>query len=102
MCISSFSINWLIRKLNISKLAFVVTDLGYEIAEKLISNSPRGVTIINATGGYTMSGKNVLVCALKESETEKFQKRILSVDSSAFIIFSEASQIVGNGFRVYK
>ncbi len=102
MCISSFSINWLIRKLNISKLAFVVTDLGYEIAEKLISNSPRGVTIINATGGYTMSGKNVLICALKESETEKFQKRILSVDSSAFIIFSEASQIVGNGFRVYK
>ena len=31
-----------------------------------------------------------------------FQKRILELDSEAFIIFSESQQIVGNGFRVYK
>lgn len=102
LCISSFAINWLIQKLNISKLAFVVTDNGVEIAKSLISKSPRGVTIIDATGGYTMDSKNVLICALKESEAEAFQKRILEIDINAFIIFSESSQIVGNGFRVYK
>lgn len=102
LCISSFAINWLIQKLNISKLAFVVTDNGIEIAKKLVSNSPRGVTITPAVGGYTMNNKNVLICALKESEAEKFQKRILEIDSDAFIIFSESSQIIGNGFRVYK
>ena len=41
------------------------------------------------------------MCALKESEIEKFQNRILKIDTDAFIIFSESSQIVGNGFRVY-
>ncbi|MBQ8683969.1 MAG: YitT family protein [Clostridia bacterium] len=102
LCISSFSINWLIRKLNVSKLAFVVTDKGTEIARYLVSHSPRGVTIVEATGGYTMQDKQVLVCALKESEAELFQKRILDLDATAFIIFSESSQIVGNGFRVYK
>lgn len=102
LCISSFAINWLIHKLNISKLAFVVTDNGTDIAKHLVSNSPRGVTLIDATGGYTMSNKNVLICALKENEAEEFQKRILNIDETAFIIFSESSQIVGNGFRVYK
>lgn len=100
--ISSYAINWLITKLNISKLAFVVTDYGEEIAKHLVSNSPRGVTIINAIGAYTLTVKNVLICALKDNETEKFQKMILSIDEQAFIIFSESSQIVGNGFRVYK
>lgn len=102
LCISSFAINWLIQKLNISKLAFVITDDGVKITKSLVSKSPRGVTIINATGGYTMDDKNVLICALKESEAEVFQKRILEIDKNAFIIFSESSQIVGNGFRVYK
>ena len=102
LVISSYAVNWLILKLNISKLAFVVTDCGEEIARYLVSNSPRGVTIVRATGGYTMENKTVLMCALKENEAEHFQKRVLEKDRTAFIIFSESSQIVGNGFRVYK
>ena len=102
LAISSYAVNWLILKLNISKLAFVVADCGEEIARYLVSNSPRGVTIVRATGGYTMENKTVLMCALKENEAERFQKRVLEKDRTAFIIFSESSQIVGNGFRVYK
>ena len=100
--VSSFTINWLIRKLNISKLAFVVTDKGVELTKKLVSTSPRGVTLINAEGGYTMTDKQLLLCALKENEAQAFQKKILNVDPGAFIIFSESSQIVGNGFAIYK
>jgi len=100
--LSSFSINWLISKLNVSKLAFVVTDKGVEISKFLISHSPRGVTIIDAVGAYTMKGNKVLMCALKESEITYFQKSILELDGNLFIIFSESQQIIGNGFRVYK
>ena len=100
--VATFSINILIAKLNISKLAFVVTDNGEEIAQSLVSQSPRGVTLIDATGAYTMEGRDVLMCALKENEIPLFQKRVLAIDSDAFIIFSESQQIVGNGFRVYK
>ena len=102
LTISSCSINYIIQKLNISKLAFVVTDKGYKIAKKLVSTSPRGVTIVNATGAYTMTDKDVLMCAMKENETEKFQNEILNIDKNAFIIFSESQQILGNGFNIYK
>jgi hypothetical protein len=44
---------------------------GIDVAKHLISDSPRGVTIIDAVGGYTMTNKNVLVCALKENEAVK-------------------------------
>ena len=100
--LSTFSIDLLIGKLNVSKLAFVVTDQGDDIAHMLISTSPRGVTIIDAVGAYTMENKKVLMCALKDSEVIDFQKKILDVDDEAFIIYSESQQIVGNGFYVYR
>ena len=100
--ISSYSINWLIQKLNISKLAFVITDKGKEISRNIVTTSPRGVTLIEATGAYTMSDKDVLICAMKESEAVAFQKKVLDIDDSAFVIFSESQQILGNGFKIYK
>lgn len=100
--LSTFAVDWLIQKLNISKLAFVVTDKGLEVSKLLVSTSPRGVTIIDVVGAYTMEKKTTLMCALKENEIPEFQRKILDIDSEAFIIFSESQQIVGNGFHVYR
>jgi len=100
--ISSYSVDWVISKLNISRLAFVITNKGNEIAGKLVSTSPRGVTIIDTVGAYTNEERKMLFCALKESESEEFQRKILEIDSEAFIVFSESQRIKGNGFYLYK
>lgn len=100
--VSTTSIDVLMKNLNISKLAFLITDKGREIAQLLITTSPRGVTLIDVTGAYSDSPKQMLVCALKESELQDFQKKVLEKDENAFIIYSESQQIVGNGFYVYK
>ncbi len=100
--VSSFSIDFVISKLNVSRIAFVITDHGEEIARELVSSSPRGVTLIDVKGVYTDTEKKMLFCALKESESEAFQKKILGIDSTAFIVFSESQRIKGNGFYLYK
>lgn len=100
--ISSYSIDFIISKLNVSRLAFVITDNGEEISKKLVSTSPRGVTLIDVKGAYTDTDKKMLFCALKESESEAFQKKILEIDAEAFIVFSESQRIKGNGFYLYK
>lgn len=99
---STFCVDWLIRKLNISKIAFVITDKGEEISKYLVSTSPRGVTIIKAIGAYSSENKKFLFCALKENEVPVFQKKILGIDRDAFIVYSESSQIMGNGFHIYR
>lgn len=100
--VSSYSIDFIISKLNVSRIAFVITDKGEEISKTLVSTSPRGVTLIDVKGVYTDSEKEMLFCALKESESEEFQKKILSIDGNAFIVFSESQRIKGNGFYLYK
>ena len=100
--LSTFAVDWLIQKLNVSKLAFVITKKGSEVSDLLVSTSPRGVTIIDAVGAYTKDKNTLLMCALKENELPEFQQKILDIDAEAFIIFSESQQIVGNGFYVYR
>ncbi len=102
LILSSYSIDFIISKLNVSRIAFVITEKGEEIAQKLVSTSPRGVTLIDVKGMYTNEAKQMLFCALKESESEKFQKKILELDENAFIVFSESQRIKGNGFYLYK
>lgn len=100
--ISTTAIDWLMKSLNISKLAFIITDKGQEIAELLIATSPRGVTLVDVKGVYSNTPKKMMICALKESEIPDFQRKILQGDKQAFIIYSESQQIVGNGFYIYE
>ncbi len=102
LAISTFAVDFLISKMNISKLAFVITSKGEELSHLLVSTSPRGVTLIDAKGAYTGENREVLICALKNSEIPAFQKKIEEFDPKVFIIYSESQQIVGNGFYVYR
>lgn len=99
--ISSFSVNYLIRRLNVSKLAFVITEKGEECQKTLINSLPRGITVFDAEGAYTGDRKTVLMSALKEKEIPRFQNLLTAVDPDVFIIYSESEQIFGNGFYIY-
>ncbi|MBR6633400.1 MAG: YitT family protein [Clostridia bacterium] len=102
LAISTFAVDFLISKMNISKLAFIITSKGEELSRLLVSTSPRGVTLIDGKGCYTGEDRQLLICALKNSEIPAFQKKVEDFDPGVFIIYSESQQIVGNGFYVYR
>ncbi|MBR5923170.1 MAG: YitT family protein [Clostridia bacterium] len=99
--VATFTIDWFISKLNVSKIAFVITDKGEEISKFLVSSSPRGVTLLNVVGAYSFENKEMLFCALKSSEIPEFQKKVLNLDDKAFIVYADSSEIMGNGFHLY-
>lgn len=100
--VSTFTIDWFISKLNISRIAFVITDKGEEISKHLVSSSRRGVTMLNAVGAYNSSTREMLFCALKKSEIPAFQNKVLKIDEKAFIVYAESPEIMGNGFHLYR
>ncbi len=100
--ISSLIIDTVIEKLNISKIAFIITENPEEITNKVLYEMERGVTVLDAKGAYNNGDKKVLMCAMKDNEMTVLQKHIAQVDPGAFTIFSEAKQIHGDGFKIYK
>lgn len=100
--ISTYSVDRLIQRLNLSKIAFIITEKGEEMSKMLVSGSPRGVTLLDAVGAYSEKKKNLLFCALKEGEVSAFQRKIFNFDKNAFIVYAESQQIMGNGFYIYR
>lgn len=81
------------------KMLVVITSKGREISEAVTGRTRRGVTILQAEGAYTGEGRQVLLCVMRSGEVQKIRKIINEIDPSTFIIVTEASEILGKGFR---
>ena len=102
LVVSTYSVDYIIQYLNISKLVFVISDKGNEISHKLVETSPRGVTKIDVWGEYSNEKKVMLLCALKNKELPAFKRKVREIDQDAFIILAEAQHIDGKGFLLYR
>ncbi len=81
------------------KIIFSVTDKWEEISERVIKDLGRGVTVIDVMGGYTKGKKQLMVCALRINEAALFRRIVYEVDKKAFVIISDAGEIIGEGFK---
>lgn len=81
------------------KMLLIVTDKADEVSKAMVAASPRGVSIVPATGAYTGKGKNILICVARKHEISGILKIVKSIDDKTFIIVSEANEILGEGFN---
>jgi len=82
-----------------SKMVYIITDLQDEIRDAIYTEIDRGVTKIPAVGGYTGSEKPVLMVVVYQTEFTKLKQIIKNVDPSAFVIVSDAYEVLGEGFK---
>lgn len=83
---------------NNGKLMLIVTDRESEVLPQLLTKISRGVTVVNAVGGYSGNTKKLLVCALRPNQVFKANFIVKSVDNNAFIIITTANEVNGSGF----
>lgn len=82
-----------------SKLCIIITDMGKEISESLLKNSPRGVTLLEGEGMYTHKDKAVLLTCVKKRQLTQLKQLVYNVDSHAFIIVNDSVEVRGKGFQ---
>jgi uncharacterized membrane-anchored protein YitT (DUF2179 family) len=82
-----------------SKLCFIISEKGEEIAKTLIERSPRGVTMVQGEGMYTHSEKNVLLTCVKNAQLTQLKQIVKEVDENAFIIINDSVEVRGKGFQ---
>lgn len=82
-----------------SKLCIIISDKGEEIANALISKSPRGVTMLDGQGMYAHKQRNVLLTCVKNPQLSQLKQIVKSIDDKAFIIINESVEVRGQGFQ---
>ena len=73
----------------------VITSLKDEMNEALIKNFAHGVTIYEATGGYSGAKKYVFESIVLTFEIEEYRKVLKTVDPNAFMSFTSIKGIDG-------
>lgn len=86
---------------NNGKLLFIVTAEYDKVSGEILTKIDRGVTLLNAEGGFKRDDKRVIMCALRPQQVHKATTLIKKVDPEAFIIITTANAIRGRGFPAY-
>lgn len=80
------------------KLLFIVTKKYNEVTQEIIKKVDRGVTLLDAEGGFSGDNKKVVMCAVRPQQVHKTNRVVMSIDPEAFIITATAGSIRGKGF----
>lgn len=83
------------------KVIYTITSKPAEICKSISSELMRGVTIFDVTGGYTGESRKMLMCSLRPFEVAAFYSLVERYDPKAFIIVTEAGEIIGEGFKKF-
>jgi uncharacterized membrane-anchored protein YitT (DUF2179 family) len=83
-----------------SKVAYIISSQHDQITEGILHILDRGVTQLEAVGGYTGEDRKVLLCVVGQSEVSNLKDLVRSIDSNAFVIVSDAHEVLGEGFRL--
>ena len=73
-----------------------------EIADHIIQNMDRGVTVLKAQGWFTKKEKNVLYILISQRELASLTKVIRETDPKAFMSVSPTNNVYGEGFEEIK
>ncbi|MBQ7974304.1 MAG: YitT family protein [Clostridia bacterium] len=81
-----------------SRIALIITSRHKEVTEAIIKNIGRGVTVINAEGGFTGENKKLIMCAVRHREFSHLKDLVFETDGKAFLTSSVSDGIYGEGF----
>ncbi|MER2191618.1 MAG: YitT family protein [Solibacillus sp.] len=82
-----------------SKMVYIITNKETAVRDAIYQQIDRGVTKLPAVGGYTGEARPVLMVVVYQTEFTKLKQVLKSVDPSAFVIVSDAYEVLGEGFK---
>ncbi|HEY4600899.1 MAG TPA: YitT family protein [Cerasibacillus sp.] len=84
-----------------TKLILIITEHEDKIQALIKEEIDRGLTKVRSIGGHTQMEKTMILCVAEQQEAVHLKKR-LQEDDSSFVIFLNASEILGRGFTLDK
>lgn len=84
------------------RTAMIVTNKPKEVAQRILDDLLRGVTVLEGTGAYTGIERPVLYVVITRSEVVTLKAIVHEVDPRAFMVIGYAHEALGEGFRPLK
>ncbi|KAF0825967.1 YitT family protein [Cytobacillus firmus] len=80
--------------------AMIISEQNDAIAEKIMKEMDRGVTVLKGHGSFTKKEREVLYCVVGRNEIVRLKNAITSVDPHAFVSVTAVHDVLGEGFTL--
>ncbi|MCR2822599.1 YitT family protein [Lederbergia panacisoli] len=85
-----------------TKLVLIITEKEEMIQRIIREEIDRGLTKVKSLGGYTNKERTMILCVVEQSEAVYLKKVLQEQEPTSFVIFLNASEILGRGFSKEK
>ncbi|WP_258871234.1 YitT family protein [Virgibacillus dokdonensis] len=104
MCIyiTSKTIDIVQLQTSATKLVMIITDNEERIQSIIRTELDRGLTKVRSVGGYSDKKKTMILCVAEQQEAVQLKKILQREETDSFVIFLNASEILGRGFSLDK
>lgn len=82
-----------------TKVAYIISQETEKLKEAILFDLDRGLTSLSGCGGYTGDPRTLLMVVINQSDVPKLKSAVKAIDPNAFIILTEASEVLGEGFK---
>ena len=97
--VSDKVVDAVVMGLHREKACYVISQKQEELKTALMSTLERGVTLLEAQGGYSGEPRPVVLCVISSQEVARFKALVRAIDPSAFMFITEAHEVLGEGFQ---
>ncbi|PAD22052.1 YitT family protein [Terribacillus saccharophilus] len=80
--------------------ATIISSQSADIANQILKQMDRGVTVLDGRGSFTGEKRDVLYCVVARNEIVRLKAIITAVDPHAFVALSEVHDVMGEGFTL--
>jgi uncharacterized membrane-anchored protein YitT (DUF2179 family) len=86
----------------VARTALIITACPEIVAQQILEELERGVTLLSGKGAYTGAERTILYCVVARSEVARIKAIVHAADPKAFMVIGQAHEALGEGFRPLK
>jgi len=81
-----------------ASLVFIISKETEKISSAIMNSMNRGVTLLDATGGYSGNKNKIIMCVVRRQEFPVLKQITLEADETAFLTAANSENVFGEGF----
>lgn len=94
--VSSKVLNLVVTGLSQRKAVFIISRRWEQIAEEILRDIRRGVTVIRGEGGYSKEEERILYTVISFRDLGHLKRLITQIDEEAFVVVSDTLEVMNN------
>ena len=96
---SSRVVDLVVQGFDRQKACYIIATDTETVKNKLMHELGRGLTILDAHGGYHGDKRPVILCIVSAQEVSRLKTVVRLEDERAFVFITDAYEVLGEGFR---